>query len=276
MSQLKWARRAAGIAVVVAALLVIGAGSATTTSSSTIYVSYTACQFTISTDSQSSVTSGSSIPYGSYQVEVSTQGSYSGTPVSCNGQTVDQIGFQLTGPGVDATTSLQMGDASSQTLGPYTFAANSSYTATDTVVPGPTTITFQTNGTAVSAPTGSSGTTSTTSSGGCSVLGGSSGCSSGSTTKVTKRGSLAGGVSPAGKVSLVFKGKTVSTLLAGDYTLTVNDKSHKAGFVLKGHGTDTITTAAFVGKTVTVDLTTGQWSFAPKSGGTKTYFYVES
>ena len=89
--------------------------------------------------------------------------------------------------------------------------------------------------------TGSSGTTSTTSSGGCSCSA-ASGCV-GLDDKVTKRGSLPG-VSPAGKVSLVFKGKTVSTLLAGDYTLTVNDKSHKAGFVLKGHGTDTITTAA--------------------------------
>jgi hypothetical protein len=197
--------------------------------------------------------------------------------VSCGGQSVDQIGFQLTGGGLSGVnTSLQQGDASQQTLGPYTLNANSSFTATDTFVPNPTTITFSTNGTAVSAPTGSSGPTSTTSSGGCSVLGGSSGCSSGTNTTVVKRGSLAGGVSPAGKVSLVFKGKTVSTLLTGDYTLAVNDKSHKAGFVLKGHGTDVITTAPFVGKkSATVDLTIGQWSFAPKSGGTKTYFIVE-
>jgi hypothetical protein len=78
---------------------------------------------------------------------------------------------------------------------------------------------------------------------------------------------------------LIFKGKAVATLLAGDYAVTVNDKSHKAGLLLKGvgHAAVTITTASFVGKkTVTVDLTLGQWYYAPKSGGPKTYFYVES
>jgi hypothetical protein len=233
----------------------------------------------MSTDSVSSLTSGGPIDYGSYQVQVSTPGSYSGAPVTCNGQSVDQIGFQLTGPGVNATTSEQNGDGQTAVLGPFTLSANSTYTATDTYVPGPTTITFSTNGTSVSAPAGSSGTTSTTSSGGCSVLGGSSGCSSGTKSTVVKRGSLAGGVSTSGKLSLTFKGKAVTTLLAGDYTVVVRDKSHKAGFVLKGtrHNADTVTAVGFVGtKTATVDLTTGQWSFAPKSGGTKTYFYVES
>jgi hypothetical protein len=175
VSQVKWVGRAAGIAAgisagVAAALLVVGGGSAAISAVPTIYVSYTGCQFTMTNDAGGSITSGSSIPYGSYQIQVSTPGSYSGTPVTCSAQSVDHIGFQLTGPGVSATTSLQEGDASTQTLGPYTFSANSSYTATDTVVPNPTTINFTTNGTAVTAPIGGSGTTSTTTSGGTTTI----------------------------------------------------------------------------------------------------------
>ena len=66
----------------------------------------------------------------------------------------------------------------------------------------------------------------------------------------------------------------MTTLTAGDYTVTVNDKSATNGFVLQsGHSKRTVTTAAFKGrKSLTVDLTFGQWSVYGKKGGTKTYF----
>jgi len=279
VSQIRWVRRVVGVAVAAFGLLVaVGAGSATLAAGyATIYVNYTGCQFAISTDTVASVPNGGSIPYGSYQVEVTTQGSLSGVPISCNGQSVDAINFQLSGGGVTVATTLNGGDGQSATLGPYTFPASTSFTATDSATDA-TPIMFTTSATAVSGPSGSSGVTSTTgSSGPCGgLLGGS--CSS-SAPKVTDRGTLAASVSKAGKLNLIFKGKAVSTLTAGDYAVTVTDKSTKAGFVLKGagHAAVTITTASFVGKkTATVDLTLGQWSYAPKSGGAKTYFYVLS
>lgn len=285
MSHVKWARRAVGIAVAVAVLLPVGGGSATISSIPTIYVSYTGCQFTMSSDSVASITSGTSIDYGTYQIEVTTPNSYSGDPTTCNNQSISHVNFQLTGPGVSQTTTVGDGDGQSVTLTSVALPANSNFTATDTTFsPALTTITFSTNNTAVqSSSSVATTTTSTSSSGGCSVLGASSGCSTtGTGSTIPSRGSLAGIVSSAGKLKLSFKGKAVTTLLAGDYSLTVSDRSHKAAFILKGagHPADTITTAAFLGKskTVTVHLTTGQWYFAPKSGAPKTYeyFYVES
>jgi len=272
---------------VAAVLLPVGGGSATVASIPTIYVNYTGCAFTLSSDSVASITSGTSIDYGTYQIQVSTPNPYSGVATTCNGQSVPHINFQLTGPAGFATVTStdNDGDGQSVTLPGVTLGANSQFTATDTTVsPAPTTITFSTNNTPVStvAQTGG-GTTTTSTTGGCSVLGATSGCSTGPATSTTpSRGSLAGSVSSAGKLKLSFKGKAVSTLQQGDYSVTVTDRSHKAGFILKGagHAADTITTAAFEGKskTVTVHLTTGQWYFASKAGSPKTYqyFYVTS
>ena len=81
------------------------------------------------------------------------------------------------------------------------------------------------------------------------------------------RGTLTGGVSASGAVSLTFNGKAAKTLQAGKYTVKVTDASKADGFLLvKGKRTVAITGAAFVGKhTGTVTLTAGKWALDARS-----------
>src|SRR5262249_9019839 len=91
------------------------------------------------------------------------------------------------------------------------------------------------------------------------------------------RGTLSGAVSAAGKPTLAFKGRAVTTITAGKYTLAVTDSSKKAGFIIQGSKTAavTITTAPFTGtKSVTITLSPGQSFFYPSIIGTKSYFIV--
>jgi hypothetical protein len=91
------------------------------------------------------------------------------------------------------------------------------------------------------------------------------------------RGTLAAAVAAAGTVSLDAKGKAVGSLKPGRYTLTVTDKSPKAGFVLQTlkKPATTVSGASFVGtKKVKVAFNVGQWFFYPHAGGKKTYFLV--
>ena len=221
----------AAIAVTAALLVSAGSGSAATPPS--LYINYTAaCHFTLALDGGAAVTAASSIPYGSYQAVVSTPFSFASGQAGC-----ESVNLALTGPGVNYTTTLNSGEAS-QDISPVILQANATYTVTDSTVPPTTTITFSTSGTPVVAgvsPTGS-GKGST-----------SSGSTSGGTAK--SLGLLTANVTSTGKLSLAFKGKKVTTLTAGDYTVSVNDKSSTDGFVLQsGHSKKTVTTAAFKGK----------------------------
>ena len=81
----------------------------------------------------------------------------------------------------------------------------------------------------------------------------------GSSTSATK---LSGAVGPGFTIKLTKAGKTVKTLRAGTYRLTVSDRSSAHNFVLeKEHGAERVITGVpFVGtKTVTVRLTKGAW-----------------
>jgi len=248
------------------ALLIGGIGSSAGATLPSLYVSYNmSCHFTMSLDSGAAVNAGSSIPYGQYQVVVSTPIAFSNGQGSC-----DFINFQLSGPGVSYTTQLAQGDAT-QDIQTETFQAGGSYTASDSTVPPGTSIGFSASSTPVTAPGGSSsssgGKTSSSGSGGLSALG---------TPLPPARilGTLSGSVSSAGKLTLTLKGKGVATLKAGTYTVTVNDESRTAGFMLQTSGAKTtVTSPAFVGsKSVTVDLTKGQWDFYGKAGATRGYF----
>jgi hypothetical protein len=78
---------------------------------------------------------------------------------------------------------------------------------------------------------------------------------------------------------MTFKGKRVTTLTAGRYTVSVTDKSKKSGFILQGTGHTAINVAGVgsVGKhTKSVTLTAGQWFFYPTFVGAKSYFIVIS
>jgi hypothetical protein len=85
------------------------------------------------------------------------------------------------------------------------------------------------------------------------------------------RGTLTGGVSAAGTLTLAYKGKSVSSLKAGKYTIAVTDKSSTNGFMLKKltHATVSVTGLAFIGKhSASVQLTAGRWLFSPRLGKT--------
>ena len=266
-SQTKGARAAMFLTLLGAALVLAGASGASGGALPSVYFNYTSsCHFTAVTDSGASLGPGTAIPYGTYQVVVNTPFPFSDGQASC-----DFINFQLTGPGVSYSTQLGQGDAD-QEVSTQNFAAGSSYTASDSTVAPGTSLAFSTSATAVGAVGGStpSGTTgSTGGSGSQSALGGSA------STGSTVLGELLGAVSSAGKVKLTFKGKAVATLAAGRYTVMVNDKSATDGFILQagGHGPLTVTTRAFKGKrSLTVNLTSGQWEFYGKPGAARVYF----
>jgi hypothetical protein len=85
---------------------------------------------------------------------------------------------------------------------------------------------------------------------------------------VPSLGKLSGIVSATGKLTLTFKGKSVKSLKAGKYKLTITDKSSKTGFVLKQNKhLLSITGAKFVGThSATVKLSAGSWALSTSLG----------
>jgi hypothetical protein len=174
--------------------------------------------------------------------------------------------FELKGPGVDIQDDMLGGETDTHNL--YAnFLPNATYAwhidRNQSVV-----YTF-------TASTSSAGGTLPTTSG-------SSSTSSGKTPVPTSqditgsailpfRGTLTGGVSAAGTLTLAYKGKSVTSLKAGKYTIAVSDKSSSSGFMLKklNHATTSVTGVAFVGKhSASVQLTAGRWLFSPRIGKT--------
>jgi hypothetical protein len=236
-----------------------------------MYVNYTMqCTFTITNDSGQPVTT---IAPGTWQVAVSTPGSFGGVDLSgkndmtaCKGS----IDFKLTGPGVNLETTLNDGDGSYDMLS-GNFAPSSTYVAVDANQPTVARAQFTTaaSGTA----TGSAGG-STSGSSGSGSTGSSSSAGAGAGGSVTV-GTLSGTVGSTGALKLTYKGKTVTTLKPGNYTVTVVDTSTHNGFLLHGKSTVTVSSVPYVGKkTMVVNLKTGQWYFAATAKGKKIYFVV--
>ncbi len=245
----------------------------------TLYVVYTMnCTFTIQDDNGKRV---SSIAPGTYQVEVTTPIMFK--LVVPGGEAVDRpaandfsgckgwVQFQLTGPGVDIFTTLDSGCDAFLLLPAQTFKANATYTAQDLNQPSVThtALTVQDAGTPLvpNSPytaTSGKGTTFADLVGSKVVkaLGG------------TLAGTLNGGVSTVGKPTLTHKGKTVSTLKAGRYKITVLDETSKGGFTIQKLGKPSVkvTGTTFVGKnSATVKLNAGRWMYS--SGPGKAYYF---
>jgi hypothetical protein len=242
----------------------------------TLYVNYTDnCTFTIVNDSGGPVTS---IPPGNYQVQVNTpiqfklladQGIPSGSEVACG---IGWVQFQMTGPGVNLSTTLTVGCDSSDTFSAVYFPPNSTFVAQDLWQPSVTRTTISTLASgSPTNPTSSSASlpTSTTATGGLSALGTPL---TGKTA--TKAGSLGATVSSTGKVTLSYKSKPVARLNAGSYTLSVTSKSKTGGFEIDKVGHKATIVKGLGTHTVSVTLTGGQWFFAASTGKTKTYFFV--
>jgi hypothetical protein len=270
----------AAMLVAAAVLVPVGAPSlrGSTPIYPTLYVNYTDdCTFSIVNDAGQPVTS---IAPGAYQVDVITpiqfriiadQNVTPNSLVGCGGY----VQFQLTGPGVNLSTTLITGCEDNLTLPVTTFQPNSSYVAEDlnNLAATRTTVTVTASGSAPSVTRSTPPTTTNETGGGLSALGTPLKATSG----VATVGSLSATVSADGALALRFKGKPVTRLAAGRYTITAIDKSKRGGFILEQahHAAKTVTGIGFVGThTTTLTLSAGQWFFAPSSGGKKTYFVV--
>jgi hypothetical protein len=199
------------------------------------------------------------IPAGTYTVRVSDD--------------TDEHNFHLVGPGVDVQTSVGGSGSPTWTV---TFQAGAAYrfvcdTHNDFMFG-----LFQASGSAGGGATGgstggSSGGSTGSSSGGASggSTGGSTGGSSGGASTAAVVGTLAGTVGPSGKLTLLYKGKAVSLLKAGRYSIKVVDRTPARSFLVQAGKAAPITLSGvrYVGtRTVTVALKAGQWSFFTSAG----------
>jgi hypothetical protein len=172
--------------------------------------------------------------------------------------------FTLKGPGENIVDNMDGGELSTNQYNAF-FQPNATYSwhsDVDTTV----VYTFATSGTVVGAPppvvgakglsSDNHGTAQSTNPLGSSVA--------------TFRGTLNAAVSPSGKVTLTFKGKSISTLTAGSYKIAVADSSSSSGLMLqKIKRVVTVTGLKFVGKrTGKVNLSAGKWVVMPQAGKT--------
>ncbi len=172
--------------------------------------------------------------------------------------------FELSGPGVDIQDDMLGGEVDTHAL--YAnFLPNSTYTwhidRNQSVV---YTFKASTDSAGGTQPTGSNSPTSTTAKVPTSqdITG---------SAILPFRGTLTGGVSARGTLTLAYKGKSVTSLKAGKYTIAVTDKSSSNGFMVQKlkHAVMSVTGVAFVGKhSATVQLTAGRWLFIPRAGKT--------
>jgi hypothetical protein len=214
---------------------------------------------------------GTLIPPGAYQAVVSTE-------VGDADDTHHM--FHLSGPGQNLQTDLLGGDSPTEIF-QITLLPSSTYTFADDRNPALTQVVFTTS---------SSGTADTGSGSSGGSQSGSGGTTSNTPTSnvsnkdtvgskvLPVRGTLTGGVDTAGRISLRLNGRTVGTLKAGRYKLSLLDETAKAAFILRllNKQPQTISGKAYVGRrTVTVALKAGQWMFY-SSPARKTFFIVHA
>jgi hypothetical protein len=186
------------------------------------------------------------IPAGFYTVSVSQPG--------C----MDVPYFELDGPGVDILDNMDGGELVNDSH-EVEFQPDSSYSWSTDATPGVSYM-FVTSADVEGTPPASSPSPAPASSSGRPV----SNSDPVGSAVVPFRGTLAGAVSAAGRLTLAYQGKSVTRLPSGRYKINVVDASAHRGFTLQEnkHAPVGVTGAAFVGKaSVTVNLTPGQWFF---------------
>jgi hypothetical protein len=248
----------------------------------TLYVNYTMnCTFTMTDASGKTLTS---VAPGNYQLLVTSPAPFAAVDLAGVNDMTACMGsaqFALTGPGVSVTTTMDDGDSDNAVLD-VALEPSSTYTAVDNTQPTIAHFSFTTTAAATATPPGvattpettTAATTSTPQAKAPTLAGGT-----GAPQTIPDRGTLAAAVSAAGVVALTYKGKAVTTLRAGRYTIALTDASRRSGFVVQQlhGGTIELSTASFTGKrSRPVDFSKGQWSFSPSPAGAKTYFIVLS
>ena len=170
--------------------------------------------------------------------------------------------FELKGPGQNIANNLTEGELDNDSVNVY-FQPNSTYTWRNREVPA--VFTFATSsevvGTApaVAGPKGNQSSNHTTVKSSDFV----------GSQVLPFRGTLTGAVTAAGRLSLSYKGKSVTSLKAGRYTISVDDRSSASGFLVQKlrHAATVVTGRTFVGRRATkLQLTAGKWVFMPAGG----------
>jgi len=202
------------------------------------------------------------IPAGYYTLNMIGPGGCSNVPY-----------FELKGPGTSIVDNMDEGELSVNTYNTY-LAPNSTFTWKDDDANPMVIYTFQTSSDVQGAAPPTAGPNG--------LQGGSHGTQTSSdplgSDAPQSRGTLNASVTAAGALAMVFKGKVVTSLQAGKYTIAVNDKSKSTGFSLlrgKPKKTYNLTGNAYVGThKSSLTLTAGQWSFSPGAGKTSYAFVV--
>lgn len=223
----------------------------------TLYVSFFAngtISVTTPDGSQLGTTSGTPpvIPAGYYTLIFSGPGGCTNLPY-----------FHLTGPGTNIVSNMNEG-TSQKTTNTANLLPSSTYSWSSDAFPN-VLHTFSTSAVVEGAPPSgqtSNGAGTPTGKGVTypDIVG---------SAVVPLRGTLTAAISTAGRLSLAYKGKSVTHLAAGRYTVAVTDKSANAGFVLRklNKAAVTITTSRFMGShSASVHLTAGTWAVGVVAG----------
>ena len=169
--------------------------------------------------------------------------------------------FHLYGPSLNVESDL-LPCENPRPLYTVTLKPSTTYTYEDSRHPELGQVLFTTSATGSSSDT--AGGASPTGAGGKS--GGTSSNTSILASNLPFRGTLVGTVGSAGTLTLSRNGKGVSSLRAGRYSFSVDDRTSRLGFQLAppdGRKV-TVTGPSFVGeKRMTVTLSPGRWSFGP-------------
>lgn len=223
----------------------------------TLYVSFFAngtISVTLPDGSQLGTTSGQApvIPAGYYTLVFSGPGGCTALPY-----------FHLTGPGTNIVTNMAEGTAQKATNN-ANLLPSSTYSWSSDAFPN-VLHTFSTSavveGAPPSGPASNNGATPTGKGVTYPDIVGSA--------IVPFRGTLTAAVSTSGRLSLAYKGKSLTQLKAGRYTISVTDRSANAGFVLRkvGRAPLALTSSAFMGAhSSSVRLTAGKWLFGVAAG----------
>ena len=184
--------------------------------------------------------------------------------------------WHLSGPGVDVSTigaDLNCDSSIEQYIG--VLQPSSTYTVQDDLHATVRPVVFRTSA------TGSS--TSAQSAAAAAGKGGPGVSSSDivGSDRLPYRGVLAAAVGAHGKLSFTRRGKAVSSLRRGRYTIRVVDSSTKAGFMLEKVAPSRLrlglTGPAFVGRrSIGVQLGAGHWTVASSGSGAPTRPFVVS
>jgi hypothetical protein len=251
------AHRVLLLVVGLAATLFAAGGANTATINPTLYFNYTmSCTFSIADDSGNAVTS---VAPGQYQIDIRTPVPFGTIPKNFSDMTACKCmpQFQLTGPGVNISTTLTAGCESDESY-PATLQPNATYVAVDLNQPTVARGSFTTLSSGTAQKVNSPYTSTNLGKGtpNQSIVG---------SALPSAKGTLAAMLTPRGMVTLTLKGKSVTKLAPGKYTFAITDKNAHASFSLLGPSSpkkQNLTGGSFVGqKSVAVTLTAGRWTF---------------